>query len=491
MNPRAQRQTRKSVHRTRLRKGVNSVHLGIHLILVVCLWGMGIYLSQRTYQREDWSRQKLTDLSPKTLSVLERIDEPMEVILLLTPDAHGASLLEDVVAEFQARQPLLRVEKVDPNRDVARTQELTIRFEVAEADQVILEYQERHRIVPLSSMRILESDEVRQLGQEPRMVGFQGETVLASTMLEVTRIEKPVVYFLAGHGEKNIDDFERTPEAYSEIRERLETDQLDVRVLNLEERGGVPEDADALVIAGPRTRISQPELDLLRAYMNRAGRLAVLVDAGADAGLGPFLNEFGVQLSPDVVVDPTRTLQGADVHVTSYSSHPITDSMDSIRSIFVRPRSILPAVRSGSNDADRPRFSPLAASTSQGWAEVEPERDPITYDPEQDQQGPIPIAAAVEWNAGGPGSGRRLVVFGDSVFAGNWLANGGGMRLLQNAIAWLVEEEALLEVPPRDVTEIRLQLSRKELNLLLFQAAVLLPALAAGLGLVVGWRRRS
>jgi ABC-type uncharacterized transport system involved in gliding motility auxiliary subunit len=472
-------------------KGLSGIHFGVHLALMFLLWAMVVYLSQRTFQREDWSRQNLTALSPKTLAVLESIDEPLRVILLVTPDAKGASLLEDVAQEFAAHQPLIRVEKVDPNRDVSRTQELTTQYEVAEANQIIAEYQGRHRIVPLAEMRILESDDVRELGQEPRMVGFQGEAVMSSALMALTRIENPVVYFLAGHGEKDIDNFERSPQAYSQLRERLEADQFDVRVLDLERMGGVPEDTDALVIAGATSRISQPELDLLRSYMNEKGRLAVLADAETDVGLTPLLAEFGVQLSPDVVVDPTRTLQGADVHVTSYSSHPITASLDGIRSIFVRPRSVLPAVRNAGTDADRPRFSPLAASSAQGWAEVEPGREPIQYNPGQDQAGPIPIAAAVEWNGPGAGGGRRLVVFGDSVFAGNWLSNGGGMRLLQNAIAWLVEEKALLEIPPRDVTEIRLQLTRPELNRLLLQAAVLLPGISVIIGLLVGWRRRA
>ena len=491
MTPRMKKDARRSLRRSRVSKGLSSVHLGVHLLLITALWAMVVYLGQRQYQREDWSRQNLTALSEQTLAVLKKIEEPVSMILLLTSDAHGATLLEDVVKEIQEEQPFVRVEKVDPNRDVSRTQELRTLYEVAEADQVILEYQDRFRIVPLESMRILEPDEVRQLGQAPRMIGFQGEAVLASELLQLTRVQKPVVYFLAGHGEKDLDDFERSPQAYSQVRERLEADQLEVRILNLEQQGGVPEDADALVIAGPRTRISQPELDLLRSYMNRRGRLAVLADSGVDVGLGPFLQEFGVQFAPDVVVDPSRTLQGADVHVTGYSSHPITDSMNNIRSIFIRPRSVLPAVQAGEADADRPQFSPLAASTSEGWAEVEPDRDPITFDPARDQQGPIPIAAAVEWNGSGGGEARRLVVVGDSQFAGNWLGNGGGMRLLQNAVGWLIDEEALLAVPPRDVTEIRLQLSRKELNQLLLQAAVFLPGIAAVAGLLVAWRRRA
>lgn len=270
-----------------------------------------------------------------------------------------------------------------------------------------------------------------------------------SANVEIPSMDKSVVYFLTGHGEKDIYNSENNSIAYSQVRERLEADQMDVRSLNLVEARQVPDDANVLIIAGPQTLISEPELEMLRDFMNMRGRLAVLVDSGHDAGLITFLREFGVQLVPDIVVDPSRTLNGADVHVMAYSSHPITDSMNNIRSIFVRPRSVLPVVDPGGLiAADRLRFSPLAASTNQGWAEVEPDLAPVEYNPDRDQRGPIPIAAAVEWKVADSGDGplwTRLVVVGDSLFAGNWLAHDGGMRLLQNSVSWLVEDNNRIE----------------------------------------------
>lgn len=65
------------------------------------------------------------------------------------------------------------------------------------------------------------------------------------------------------------------------------------------------------------------------------------------------------------------------------------------------------------------------------------------------------------------------------------------MRLLQNTVAWLVDEDSLLEMPPRDVTEIRLQITKKELDALGLKASLILPGLSIVLALVIGWRRRA
>lgn len=483
---------RKMVWTTRFRKGVTGMHLGVNLLLMVALWAMVNFIGMRQYIREDWSRQQLTRLSPRTESVMAQVKEPMKIILLMSQDFRAGDTLEDLLKEYRQVNQRVLVEKVDPDRDIGETEDLRARFAVSQPDQLIVSYQGRHLVVPLERMLVMETDEERELGRDPRLVGFRGEQVITSAVLELTRTERPVVYFLTGHGEKEIDNFENVPQGYSSVRERLEADHLNLKTLNLEETQRVPEDADLLVIAGPRTRISQPEIDLLRAYMMTVGRLLVLVDAQEDAGLAPFLKEFGIQLSPDVVVDPSRTLRGPDLHVTRYAQHRITDSMQSIRSIFIRPRSVLPAAQEGAA-ADRPQYTALAASTDQGWANLEPNQEPVTFDEGVDIPGAIPIAAAMEWQLSGENRGgcKRLVVFGDSLFPGNLLNNGGGMLLMQNAVNWLLQQEDLLEIAPKDVNEIRLQLNRKELNQLLLWVAVALPGVVLAFGLVISLRRRG
>ncbi|WFB35478.1 GldG family protein [Kiritimatiellota bacterium B12222] len=494
MNKSSDPTAKRMVWGTRFRKGASGAHLTFNLLLFLLLWGMVNYMGMRNYIREDWSQQQLTTLSPKTLSVLESIEEPVDVTLLLSQDFLAGSQLEDLIKEYKRYNSYLNIEVVDPDQDIAETDAIRSEFQVSQPDQVILEYRGRHLVVSMEKMLVMESDETRKMGAAPRMMGFQGEAVLTSALLELTRTHRPVVYFLTGHGEKDIDNFEKVPAAYSVIREKLEADNIEVRSLNLDETGGIPVKTDLLIIAGPRTRISQPEIDILRGYMSAKGRLMVLLDAGEDAGLISFLKEFGIQLLSDVVVDPSRTLKGADVHVTSYTRHPITDSMNMIRSIFIRPRSVLPAMHKESAAADRPKYTPLVASTNQGWAELRPNLEPIEFNQGVDQQGPIPIAAAVEWNLSGDPNdknGKRLVVFGDSLFPGNWLNNGGGMLLMQNAVNWLLFQEDLLEIPPKEVSEIRLQLDKSELNRLLLLVGVLLPGAVMILGIVVSLRRRK
>ncbi len=495
MNKESQHAARKMVWGTRFRKGASGLHLTINVLLLIALWGMINFIGMRNYLFEDWSDQQSTVLSDKTLAVVGAIEEPVEMILLLSQSFTSASELEDLARELQRLNKLITVTTVDPDRDIAQTEELRSRFEVSEPDQVLLAFRDRQVVLSMDKMLVMESDDTRELGQEPRVIGFRGEAVLSSGLMELTRTHRPVVYFLSGHGEKEIDNFEQVTQAYSSLRERLEADNIEVRTLNLEDSRGVPEDTDLIVIAGPRTRISQPELDMLREYMNNKGRLLVAVDVGEDAGLLPFLKEFGIQLVNDVVIDPSRTTSGEEVYVSTYSNHAITDSMQKIRTTFIRPRLVGPAIQNEESSADRPQYIPLLTSSKQSWAETRPNRRPYKYDEGADMPGPVPLAAAVEWKLSGESgnvdAGKRLVVFGDSMFAGNLLNNGGGMLLMQNSVNWLLYQEELLEIAPKDVTEIRLQIDNSELYRLLLMLAVILPGLVMALGIVVFVRRRK
>jgi hypothetical protein len=494
MNP-ASPDARRHIRRTRLRKGLQGLHAGVGLILLAALWLMVNYLSFRTFRREDWSRQQLTALSEKTDAVLAGVSAPIRFIAYTGKEFRGRDELEDLLKEYSRRSSLLSVEWVDPDRDIAASKEIKTRFEIAENDQLIVVGPNRHVLVPLDAMLVHEADDTRKLGAEPRVIGFQGEAHITAALLRLSRIDRPVVYFLSGHGEKDPDLFEAVPEAYSDVRERLERDNVEIRKLSIEQSRAIPDDAAAVVVAGPRTRISQPEIDVLRAYLEANGRLLVMVNVLNDAGLEPLLRDWGIQLLPDMVVDPTRTLQGADLHVLEYSEHPITRGMKGIRSIFIRPRSILPAVGSEQKTPGRPHYRPLAGSTKEGWAELDLNTQPITFDPATDQRGPIPISATIEWAFPGAPAPRhplgRIAIFGDSEFAGNWLRNGGGMLLFQNSVHWLLDTSELIAIPPKNIEEIRLQMDQSSLNTLLFQVAVLLPGAAAILGFFVFSRRRS
>lgn len=481
------------VWKTRFRKGASGANAVFATVLAVVLWGMVNYLSVRHYQREDWSSQQLSVLAPQTEQVLSALDRPVRMVAYTGREHRARDLMEELLKEFTLRSGKIRVEFVDPDRDLGLAKDLQTLYDLHQSDVLLLVSGDRHEVISMQDMILLESDDDRQMGQEPKMVGFQGEALMTSALMRLESDEQPVVYFLTGHGENDIDLFEEDRKAFSDVRERLERDNLMVRSLRLEERRGIPEDTAALVIAGPSQRIPQPELDLIRGYLEDNGRLMVLLNPLQDAGLEPLLRSWGIQLLEDMVVDPSATISGSDVHITRYADHPVTRTLQGLRTIFIRPRSVFPV--SEAERSDQVRYTALLASSDQSWAEMDLAEVPIRFDPAVDIQGPIPLAAAVERGGGDDlnlvGASSRLLVVGDADFASNWLRSGAGMLFLQNGVNWLVGRDHVIALPPMPVEEIRLMMDQRGLNRLLFWVAVVMPGGVAALGFLVALRRRG
>ena len=476
------------------RKFAISVNTLVALGLAVLLVLMVNYVSYRHNVRLDWSRSRYYSLSDKTLSLLSGLTNRIDVIVFFQP---GHNVYEDVhnlLKEYEYASPLLRVEWVDPDRDLARTEELMRKYQVDQANVVVFDAGGRSKYV--SAREIADYDYLPvQFGQAPERIAFKGEQGFSSAIQSITESRRPVVYFLRGHGERDVESFNRSA-GYSSIAQEIKRDNVDVRTLTLGEAQAIPGDCDALVIAGPEKRISDQELDIIRNYLEQKGRLLVLLDAMTQTGLDPLMADWGIRLADDVVVDATRTLSGRELFITKYEPHPITGRLKSETSILYLPRSVEPAESAEAGSApDKPRVMPLAACSDAGWAESDLAQNPMKFDAGADRPGPVAVAVAAER---GPVPGidvqirpTRVVVFGDSDFVSNAALTGGNSDLFLSALNWLLERAELMAIAPKPVEQNRLTLTDIQLRMLHWIVVIVLPLLVAVAGSLVWLRRRS
>ncbi|MDE5862201.1 MAG: GldG family protein [Ruminococcus sp.] len=98
---------------------------------------------------------------------------------------------------------------------------------------------------------------------------YAGEELIASAIKVCTSGSLPTVYFLSGHGEKSIND------TYATYADTLKANNYDVKELNLEQAGEVPDNTAIIYIAGPTQDITDNEFRMLSAYADRGGSIAV------------------------------------------------------------------------------------------------------------------------------------------------------------------------------------------------------------------------
>jgi ABC-type uncharacterized transport system involved in gliding motility auxiliary subunit len=476
------------------RKFAFGLNAGVALALAALLAGMVNYLSARHYLRSDWSRSGYYALSDKTLALLQGLSNRIDVIAFFQP---GHELYEDVdnlLKEYESASDRLRVERVDPDRNLARTEELALRYKVAERNVVVFGNGPRSRVVSADDLSEMDYSAVLQGGEAER-TAFKGEMVFSSAIENITQGRTPTVYFLKGHGERDLE--ERDRRGFSRLKQEVERDNIAIRSLVLGERTDIPPDADALVIAGPRVRFAESEIALLRAHLERDGRLLVLLDSDSDSGLEALLEEWGVGVGRTMVVDPSRTLSGYDLFVRDYRPHAITRNIREETCVFYLPRAVEPLASATNiqDRADKPAVVSLCQSSPESWAEVDRDERPVRFDKGRDFPGPISLAVAAER---GPMQEldvsvrpARLVVFGDADFVSNAPLTGGNFDFFLSALNWLLEREDLLAIAPKVVEEARLILDASQLNLLFWALVAGVPGTVATLGVLVWMRRRA
>lgn len=476
-----------SARARRLLFGTNTL---LALLFAAALLAMVNYLSARHYRRVDVSRLRPYELSPKTRQLLAGVSNRIEGILFFRP---GHFLYEDTEAllrEYEFACPRLHVEHVDPDREQTRAAEVIRKFGLTKANVVVFHAGDRNVVV--NDLDLVELDTTgAEAGVPPRRKGFLGEQAFSTALLQLAHPRQPSVYFLLGHGERDPRDHDKYA-GYSACARLLADDRIDVRPLLLSQSNAVPADADAVVIAGPRLKFPPGEVEALRRYLARSGRILLTLESRGDGALEPLMEEWGVRIGDGHMVDTSRDLSGAELFVGDYAPHPITAPLTNVTVVLRQPR---PLEMLSSSGADKPAVSALLLSPAQGWAETDVDHKTIAFDAGQDRRGAQPVALAIER---GPTAGvdmnirpTRLVIVGDTDFASNGSLVGGNPDLMLNAMNWLLERADLLSIAPKPVERLRLVLDRRQLVMLFWSVVVVLPSLAALAGVLVWSRRRA
>ncbi|MCA1808562.1 MAG: Gldg family protein [Lentisphaerae bacterium] len=461
------------------------------LLLAAALTLMANYLAQRHWWRADFSRAAYHTLSPATLELIADAHEPINIIALATPGHELFRDLRGLLREYQHAADHVRTELVDPHRDLARSKELAVRHDFAEPNHLIVEVGDRVRFIALRDLADYDYSPMLQ-GRGKTISSFRGEQVISTAIHSLLQARRPIVGFIAGHGEKSIDNHDSL-QGYSSIARLIRRGNIEVQTVLLDDGARSLAQYDALVIAGPTRRMTLTELDMLRGYLNNAGRLFLLLDQGIDAGLNPLLEEWGVKVGNDRVIG--LTLTGGELLVPAYGRHPITARMQNVTTIFNTPCSIQPLAAT-SAAADRPRVTVLAATTEQGWANKSAYQNPPKFDPKTDQRGPIAVAVAVEKgiaeNLEMELKSARMVVFGDSTLATNGaLIAGYGSDLFLNSLQWLLEISQPMAIAAKQPPTLQISLPRTRQHLLYVLLGGGIPMVLGMLGLVVLWLRRK
>ncbi len=469
----------------RVRRMSSGLNVAVSILLALIAVIMINYIASSHFRR--W-RIGITDfykLSPKTEAVLDGLSRDVTITVFFEQTHRHIEHIENLLKEYKyaadKNEGQLKIDFVDPVRDLVKTRQLASEYGATEPNIIVVESGKRRKFIEEKDLFEYEL----KLGQDKglRLAAYHAERAITSAIQNALQQISPVVYFIAGHGERDVSDYSGHS-GYSSIGRIMRRDNIEVRTLFLSENSRIPVDCSALVIAGPDRKYSDAEKELVAEYLEKSGRLMCLVDPAVTTGLDALLQKWQVKLCPEVAVG--RTFTGQELVVNSYGDHPITRNLGNITTMFYMPRCVEPAPGGG---ADKPSVTVLISNREEGWGETDLEQRPPRYNAAVDRPGPVPIAVAVERGPKGnidvelPAT--RLVVIGDSAFISNGALRtgvGGNTDFFMSALNWLLERETMMHISARHPSTLQPEMTRRQW----IKAKVILVGGFPGLVMLVG-----
>ena len=492
----------------RTSRWVRTTNLIVQAILIITLFGglnylAGIRSSGGGAWRIDLTRYRRYTLSPETTAYLRDLASPVRIVITLSEDAAPAEL-KGLLREYvdattnNLAGGHIRVEYVDI--DLARR----------EAQQLGLDQSNLVRLICADKAQTVSVNDLYQYENQERRA-FKGEQIITASILDVAREGRKRIYFIYGHSELRPDDTDPL-RGLSSLNAMLRERNFDVASLDLTRVKKIPEDASLLIAVQPQSRFSNAEQEQLRHYLaNDEGRLILMLSPGYGHGLDRLVSDWGILVDDDSIKDTgaDNMTEDGDLIISSFDpKHPVTQAL--LHSTYKARLRVGPS-RTVRSDKIRAAglgldVTTLASSSPTAWGQIyAPSRMKAAFDPKIDIRpgvGPdtsnrLGLAAAAE-RVGTRGNlpfsvpTGRLVVFGSGDLVDNARVTSEGVfNLFIGAVNWMVDRDTQLNIPSRPIDRFQLLLSPRELQNLRYCLIFALPGIAALMGLIVYWTRRS
>ncbi|GEM_PF-3610609 len=401
-------------------------------------------------------------------------------------------------------------------RDVCKTTD--VKPEDIEENEVLFYCDATKKNKSVKFYELYESEGGGMPGQDAEAsYKFKGEAVLTAGLQEVTEAKKTILCFTTGHGELQLDDFQRR--GLSDLDRQLKSrENFETKELNLAGEGKIPEDASAVVIVRPKTKFAPSELEALRSYLDGGGRLAVIFNSNAEEStkdpqdiddLVTLFSIWGVEVGKDYVIegDPERTkismgktdtglelastTNPTDFNVVEYGYHDITKKLEGTATWFIIARSVskAPQVPEGITVAELARTSANSGAINETVRGRQPE-------PGEFKRGPVSVAVAVEKAT--PGGAKdaprtRILLLGDADGLTNLVNQQFGRNpLFANGLRWLVGREHLISgIEPVEQSDPKLNLTKADQNRVGKITLVAMPGVLVLLAVATWFLRRK
>jgi ABC-type uncharacterized transport system involved in gliding motility auxiliary subunit len=488
--------------RTRRRAKIGRIRIGLNVVvqiaLVLFLAAMVNSLAFKHYRRWDFSRDQKYALSDKTKRFLNTLKGKMRVTVFFSPTTPITADIQNLLTEYQyAGKGKIDVEQIDPERNLSRAKELFDKYKVVTDESLlVLDYDGRNKTVKASEMADIDQSGMA-MGEGPRVAAFKGEQAITSAMIDLVEGKKKTLGYVTGHKEPALS---APTSPISLLKTFIENENIKFQELNLLDAPAIPADVNAVMIVGPQYDFSDREMQVLRDFWDKQGRVLVFIDPSANTPrLRAFLDELGIKVNDDRLMVFVRTgiqelALTRDVQARFLGDSPITKRL----AIFVGGTASLTLDPNRSRSANI-RLEPLIQAEKGYFAETDYNSDnqvKLQADAQKAGDASLTIAASAE--KGGSADARvqvnssRLVAVSNATFVQDSaiMQDQAALDFVSGAVNWLLSREQMIGIAPKIPKPLTFSLDPEALRRLRWILLVLIPLIPAAIGTVVWWQRR-
>lgn len=407
----------------------NGMNMGATIIITLVLLVCVNYLANLHNKTWDVTQEKLNSLSDQSAGLVKGLNDDIQITVFNSKQAQAqtVSQLKGALNLFTESSPHFKVRYLNQYSDPGTAEKYLNGLQ----DQGI-----EHTFV------FAERGDKRVRVESP----FD-EGAITSALIKLTRTGESKIYFLTGHGEKDIHGAEA--QGLKDFVKSLGESSFKVESLSLMEQKEVPKDAAAVAIIGPAVQYLDTEIKALREYAQNGGHFFIALDPGQRSNLAGLVKSLGVEFENNYVVMLSREVEGAGTAtIVGASFDPRSDVTKSFRngttySLFNLVSELKPAPdkSAGIQTMDLVRSDKYSFTMSDIKEKPAGRPDFKSVTLAMEAKGKIDDKATKDFSA---------VIFGDSDFISNReLAAGVNRDLGMNAIAALTEQKDLLSIRPK------------------------------------------
>jgi len=472
---------------------------GALLALTLCLLFVINYISAEYDKKADLSYFKTTRPSESSKRMVANLSQKVQAVLFFPGTNEVQDEAEAFFGELRGASRLFETRTVDHALEPILAKELN----VSSNGSVVLVRDKQHEEINLGTTIARAKNKLKRLDQE-----FQ-------TAFRKLQRQQRVAYFTVGHEERSTDMRDNVRGSSIKFaRELLEELNYSVRDLGIAQGLGseVPADATVVLVVGPRKDFIPAEVEALKRYLERGGRLLLFVDPEAGLTFDGLLKPFGLKFTPTKLANDKfhvrLTYTDADRNVlfsNRFSAHAsvttVTQNAHRVVTI-VLGAGYLEEVPPTASGIGKPQVQFTVHSMPETFNDVNGNR---LFDAGSEQRKVFELAAAVTMRVRQVGSPKppekgkkaeppeaQLVVVADSdMLSDQVFRNAGNGYLFLDTLKWMGgEAETIGETTSEE--DVRIVHTREKDRLWFYLTIFGVPALvlAAGLTYTRAIRRR-